>query len=308
MGLNLAGPLLNCGARLRILTRSASPLALTWLNRIAAGRPFELLQGDIRDSTQLPRWLDGVDVIVSLAGESGALKSLEDTQADMQVNIMGHLRLLDAVRQLRQRPRVVFISSRLVYGVTGRDATREDHPAQPTSLYGLHKLAVEHYHRLYGQHYGIAYVILRVTNCYGLYQLPHRRSHGIVNQFVLAALAGGALTVYGDGAQLRDYLDASDVVAAIMLATVHDGALGAVFNVGAGLSVRLKDVAERIVQLAGAGNVVFRPWPEGLLRVETGDFVCDTSRVRDTVGWTPRIGLDEGLANTVRGYRDLLKC
>jgi nucleoside-diphosphate-sugar epimerase len=308
MGLNLVGPLLDCRARVRILARSKDPLALSWLKHIAAGRAVEVEEGDIRDSSRLPRWLEDVDIVVSLAGESGALKSLQEAHTDIQTNVMGHLLLLDAVRKLRKPPRMIFVSSRLVYGITGRDTVREDHTTLPTSLYGLHKLAVEHYHRLYSQHYGIPYSILRVTNSYGPYQLPHRRTHGIVNQFISAALAGNHLTVYGDGAQLRDYVHASDVALAVISAATHDHAVRAIFNVGAGTSVRLADVANRIVMLAGGGIVESAPWPDKLLKVETGDFICDISHAREQLGWTPRIELDEGLANTVREYRELLKC
>jgi len=308
IGLNLVGPLLDHGARVRVLSRSKDQLALSWLSRVAAGRAIEVIEGDIRDVSGAARWLDGIEVVVSLAGESGALRSLQDAQADAQVNVTGHLLLLDAIRRLRAPPRVVFLSSRLVYGATGRTVVGEDHPTAPNSVYGLHKLTVEHYHRLYWQHFGISYCVLRVTNAYGLYQLPNRRTHGVINQFVLAALSGHRLNIYGDGGQLRDYLHVADVASAIVLAATHERAIGATFNIGAGVSVRLDDVANRIVRLAGKGNVERTPWPAELLSVETGDFVCDIARVREQLGWCPEFGLDEGLSDTVSGYRALLEC
>ncbi len=156
IGLNLIPLLLEHGARVRILNRSLDPLAVRWLELVAAGRPVEVLQGDITDA-RMPEWLDGIDLVVNLAGESGAAKSLSDAQADMQVNIAGHLGLLNAVRAQARPPRVVFLSSRLVYGVTGEIAVDEDHPTRPTSLYGLHKLTAEHYHRIFWEHDGLPY-------------------------------------------------------------------------------------------------------------------------------------------------------
>jgi len=278
------------------------------LSRVAAGRSIEVVEGDIRDASPSVRWLDEVEVVVNLAGESGALKSFHEAQADAQVNVTGHLRLLDAIRRLRAPPRVVFLSSRLVYGATGRAAAREDHPTAPTSVYGLHKLTVEHYYRLYWQHYGIPYCVLRVTNTYGLYQLPNRRTHGVINQFILAALSGHSLSVYGDGSQLRDYVHVADVATAIILAATHEQAVGGIFNIGAGVSVGLDEVANRIVRLAGKGRVARIVWPDELLKVETGDFRCDISRARERLSWRPEVGLDEGLLTTISGYRALLEC
>ena len=101
--------------------------------------------------------LDGLAVIFNLAGKSGAVQSLVEAHADMQANIEFHLGLLETARRCAQPPRIVFTSSRLVYGDTGSVSVSETHPPQPTSLYGLHKLTVEHYHRLYHVHYGVPY-------------------------------------------------------------------------------------------------------------------------------------------------------
>jgi UDP-glucose 4-epimerase len=306
LGLNLVRPLLDAGARVRILNRSLEPLALGWLDRLAAGRAVEVLQGDIADGARMPAWLDGCDVVLNLAGESGAVKSVRETETDLQVNIAGHLSLLNALRAQAAPPRVVFVSSRLVYGVTGSTPAAESHPPQPTSLYGLHKLTVEHYLRIYRRHYGIPYVALRLTNPYGPFQLPRRQHYGILNRFVMSALRGETIPLFGGGPQLRDYLHVDDVATAILLAAIHRQADGETLNVGAGESRSLGAVAARVVELAGAGRVESVPWPEGYEKVETGDFLCDIGRCRNLLGWSPRIGLDEGLAATVRDYRELL--
>lgn len=306
LGLNLVPPLLEGGAELRILTRTLRPLALSWLEDLRGGRAVEVLQGDIADADRMPGWLDGVDLVINLAGESGAVKSLREAHADMQVNVAGHLNLLDSIRDRGTFPRVVFVSSRLVYGVTGTEPVREEHPTYPTSLYGLHKLTVEHYYRIYHQHYGIPYAILRLTNPYGLYQLPERRHYGIVNRFVMAALRGEAIPLFGGGPQLRDYIHVRDAAEAVVRAGLDPRAVGETLNAGAGRSVGLGEVARRIVALAGAGRIEEVPWPEGHRKVETGDFLCDTRRIAERLGWQAAVGLDEGLRQTVEGYRSLL--
>jgi UDP-glucose 4-epimerase len=306
LGLNLVPLLLASGAQVRILARTLQPLALAWLEELRGGRSVEVLQGDIADAGRMPGWLAGVDLVINLAGESGAVKSLREAHADMQVNIAGHLNLLDALRDRDSLPRVVFVSSRLVYGVTGAEPAGEGHPTLPTSLYGLHKLTVEHYYRIYHQHYGIPYSILRLTNPYGLYQLPQRRHYGIVNRFAMAAIRDEAIPLYGGGPQLRDYIHVRDAAEAILRAGVDPRAAGETLNVGSGRAVSLGDVARRIVELAGAGRIEEVPWPEGHRLVETGDFLCDTRRIEEILGWKAGTGLDQGLRQTVEGYRSLL--
>lgn len=306
LGLNLVPLLLASGAEVLVLNRSLHPLALSWLERLRDGRTVAIVQGDIADAESMPGWLDGVDLVINLAGESGAVKSLREAQTDMQVNIAGHLNLLDAIRARSSFPRVVFVSSRLVYGVTGPDPVDEEHPPRPTSLYGLHKLTVEHYYRIYHQHYGIPYTILRLTNPYGPFQLPHRLHYGIVNRFVMAALRGEAIPLYGGGPQLRDYIHVRDAADAVLRAGVDERAAGETFNVGAGRSVSLGEVARRIVDLAGSGWIEDVPWPDGYQKVETGDFLCDTRRIEERLGWQAGIEVAEGLRETVDAYRSLL--
>lgn len=306
LGLNLVRPLLDAGARVRLLNRSLDPLALRWLAGATGGREVEVIQGDIADPERIGGWIDGCDPILNLAGESGAVKSVRETETDMQVNIAGHLNLLNALRAQGRPPRVVFASSRLVYGVTGASPAAESHPPQPTSLYGLHKLTVEHYHRIYRRQHGIPYVALRLTNPYGPYQLPHRRHYGILNRFVMTALRDGTIQLFGGGPQLRDYVHVADAVRAILLAGVQPEAEGETLNVGAGVSHSMGEAARRVVELAGSGSIESVPWPEGYEKVETGDFLCDVARCRRLLGWTPEIGLDEGLKATVRAYRELL--
>ena len=179
-----------------------------------------MIQGDIADAGRMPGWLDGVDLVINLAGESGAVKSLREAHADMQVNIAGHLNLLDALRD--RTARRAWSSSPAGWSTASPVPSRsdEEHPPRPTSLYGLHKLTVEHYYRIYHQHYGIPYSILRLTNPYGPYQLPHRRHYGIVNRFVMAAIRGEAIPLYGGGPQLRDYIHVRDAAEAVLRAGV----------------------------------------------------------------------------------------
>jgi UDP-glucose 4-epimerase len=305
LGLNLVGPLLDGGAQVRLLSRSLDPLAIAWLDEIRSGRPVEVLQGDAAMAEQRPEWFVGVDYVFHLAGESGAEKSLRKAHQDMEVNVSVHLGLLEALRARDRPPRVVFASSRLVYGATAAEPVNEQHATQPTSLYGVHKLAAEHYHRIYWMHHGVPYCSLRITNPYGPYQLPSRRHYGILNRFMIAALAGDSIPLYGGGSQLRDYVHVDDVARALLAAAIDERAVGQTFNLGSGQSIAIGNAARRIVDLAGSGRVEEVPWPPGALQVETGDFLCDISHIDAQLGWRPRIGLDEGLTKSLGAYRSL---
>jgi nucleoside-diphosphate-sugar epimerase len=303
LGLNLVAGLLRAGARVAITNRSSTPRSLAWLAGITRGTPVELVLADSPPSSDQ---LDGLAVVFNLAGRSGAVQSLVEARADMQANIEFHLKLLETVRRCTPPPRVVFTSSRLVYGDTGSVPVLETHPPQPTSLYGLHKLTVEHYHRLYHIHYGVPYSVVRLTNPYGPFQAPERRGYGIINEFIMSAIRDEAITIYGDGSQLRDYPFAEDVVDAILAAGLSERAVGQTMNVGLGRSVRLADFAELIVEIAGAGRIVKTPWPELDRKVETGDSLCSIELARHLLGWAPRFDWRSGIARSVEAYRTLL--
>lgn len=235
------------------------------------------------------------------------MQSLVEAHADMQANIEFHLGLLETARRCAAPPRVVFTSSRLVYGDTGTVPVLETHPPQPSSLYGLHKLTVEHYHRLYHIHYGVPYAVVRLTNPYGPFQAPGKRGYGIINEFIMSATRGEELTLYGDGSQLRDYPFVEDVVDAILAAGLSERAVGRTVNVGLGRSVRLADFAEMIVEIAGAGRIVRIPWPDLDRKVETGDSVCSIELAQSLLDWTPRFDWRSGIARSVEAYRALLQ-
>lgn len=306
LGLNTVGGLLDRGAQVRIVSRSRSATALEWLDRIAAARPVELVIADVGTAAPgVSPWLEGLDAVVHLAGESGAAWSLDRPSQELHGNVEAQLFFLDALRRMACPPHVVFVSSRLVYGAGGGVPVDERSPVDPTSLYAAHKLTVENYLKVYGRSTGLPWTILRVTNPYGPFQPPATETHGVVNRFVQAAIASRPITIYGDGSQLRDVLHVDDVVRAILLSLGETAARSEVLNVGAGRSLPLAEIARRVVAIARSGTLESRPWPESDLRVETGDFRCSTARIAGLLGWQPRIDLDEGLERTVRAYRDL---
>src|SRR2546425_5961198 len=302
LGLNLVGALRAVGADVRTLSRSANSPSPSGGGQ---GGGVQHFQGDLRDRAVVEKAVEGSSVIFNLAGHSGSTSSNLEPFEDLDVNLRGQLTLLEACRHLADPPTVVFPSSRLVYRPTDQLPVPETALTGPLSLYGVHKLTGEHYHLLYGHHYGIPTAVLRITNPYGHFQRPTENRYGIINWFIHLAVSGQVLPVYGDGGQIRDYVHVDDVVRAFLLAGANPKANGAIFNVGSGSGVSFRQMAETVVREAGSGRIEYRPWPADAAMVETGDFVADVSRIASAVAWRPTTTLPAGLRGVVRQYRQM---
>lgn len=258
----------------------------------------ELVTGDAGDPDLLARLVARADAVFPFAGHSGAARSMREPFADLVDNAGGQLALLEAVRVHNPAARVVFPGSRLQYGRPQHVPVGETHPQQPVSLYGLHKLVGEHYHRLYSELYGLRTCSLRISNPYGPGQDRPDRAFGVVGNFLATAARDGDITVYGNGSQLRDYVYVDDLVELCLLAVTHPAAVGGVFNAGGACATSVREMAEAVVRTVARGRVVEAPWPALEAAVETGDYVTDLTHVTATLGWAPRVGLATGLART----------
>jgi UDP-glucose 4-epimerase len=302
MGFNLVRALEGAGATLGVLSHSWPPhpegeeSARDWV---------KFFKGDIRDPVVLDEAVVGCEVIFHLAGKSGPVASNASPLDDLDVNSRGTLTLLDSCRRLNPAVKVVFPSSRLVYGAAAKLPVGESEPTAPLSIYGIHKLAAEQYMLLYQRLHGLRASILRITNPYGPFQRPEQNRYGIVNWFIHEALHGHTLTVYGEGAQLRDYIHVDDVVDAMLTAGLAPEADGKIFNVGSGRGVSFVEMAEHIIRSAGRGRLKHVDWPADAALVETGDFVADTSLIAKQLGWKARIPLESGIEDVIASYATL---
>jgi UDP-glucose 4-epimerase len=293
IGLNLATALREAGAEVRTLSRS--------------GGGNSHFRGDLRDQALVEKAVQGSSVIFNLAAHSGSVSSNTEPFEDLDVNLKGHLTLLEACRRFPDPPVIVFASSRLVYRPATQMPVPESWLTGPLSLYGVHKLAGEHYHLLYAHLYGLRTAVLRITNPYGHVQGPAENRYGIINWFIHLSLTDQVLPVFGEGRQLRDYVHVDDVVRAFLTAGVNPAAAGKIFNVGSGVGVSFRQMAEMVVKQASSGRIELRPWPDDAARVETGDFIADVSRIGATLGWRPTAALADGLRGVIGQYRQMEK-
>ncbi|MCU1385898.1 MAG: hypothetical protein JWL71_4595 [Acidobacteria bacterium] len=289
------------GAVVTVLTRSTAAHADAV--RVVAAAGATIVEGDLRDAAAMAAAVTGQDVVFNLAGQSGAVRSMEDPYTDLDVNVRGNLVLLDALRAEAPRARLVFVSSRLAYGAGGADPIGEERVADPLCVHAIHKLAVEHYLRVYRSVYGLSFTVARLTNPYGPGQPAARTAYGVVNRLIHLALTDQALPIYGDGGQRRDYLYIDDAVDALLALGVSEGSDGVIYNVGSGVGTPLVDMARAIIAMAGSGRLAFTAWPQIAQQVETGDFVADITRITREIGWRPCVSLRDGLQRTVSHYR-----
>ncbi len=304
IGVNLTERLVTEGRTVTVVTPSRARHA----DRAAAfeARGVRIVDGDLRDAVAMTKAVAGQAIVFNLAGESGAVRSMEDPWTDLDVNCRGNLVLLEALRAGNRDAKLVFVGSRLEYGRQTIQPVDEEQAPDPLCLHAIHKLTVEKYLRLYGSLFGLRYTIARVTNPYGPGQPPGRTAYGVVNRLIHLALAGDALPIYGDGTQRRDYIHVDDLVPALVALAESSLSDGRVFNVGSGEGTRMIDMARAIIDMAGAGHVEHVGWPALAEQIETGDFVADISRIRADLGWTPGIALRDGLQKTIVYYRALV--
>jgi UDP-glucose 4-epimerase len=169
---------------------------------------------------------------------------------------------------------------------------------------GVNKLAAEWYHQIYHRTHGLRTSSLRLTNTYGPRQLVKHNRQGFLPWFIRCALDDAAITIYGDGGQLRDVTYVDDVVDAFLRAGASAAADGEVFNLGGMEVISLRDLAERIVELAGRGSIDYVPWPPEKRCIDVGSYCANDAKIRRTLGWEPKVGVAEGLARTIEYYRE----
>lgn len=301
IGVSLSERLRALGARVTIATRSIDRHRDAAAD--AASRGAHVVEADLRDAEAMRAAVAGQEIVFNLAGQSGAVQSMEDPFTDLDVNCRGNLVLLEALRTENRSAKLVFVSSRLVYGRVAAVPVSEDHELNPTCVHAQNKHAVEKYLQVYGHVHGLACTIARLTNPYGPGQPTDRTAYGVVNQMIHLALAGDPILVYGDGRQQRDYIYIEDAVAALLRMGELPASSGRIYNVGSGVGTRLVDMARAIVAMAGGGHLETVVWPPLAERVETGDFVADIGRIHRELSWEPRVSLEEGLERTVAFYR-----
>ena len=258
---------------------------------------------DIRDKEAMKCLLRRQDIIFNFAAQVAHNDSLVDPFLDADINYFGTLNIMETLRELGQKPKILFSGSRLQFGRIEKTPVGENHPLRPLTPYGLNKTAAENLYLFYNRLYGIPCVIFRIANPYGIRcQMKHSR-YAIVNYFIRQAMENKKITIYGDGEQLRDYIYVEDLAQAFIMAAASEKSDGEIFNVGSGIGTKFKDMVKAIVEVVGSGEVEFVPWPSKYANVETGDYVTDISKISKVLNWKPKNSLRDGIKKTHEYYK-----
>lgn len=260
---------------------------------------------DIRDQHSMRYLVQGQDFLFNLAGQTSHWDSMTDPMADLEINCRGQLSVLEACRRFNPDIRIVFASTRQVYGKPDYLPVDENHPLCPVDVNGVNKMAGEWYHILYSKVHGLHATALRLTNTYGPRMRVKDARQTFLGLWVRLIVEGRSFEVW-DGQQLRDLAYVDDVVEAFLLVGIKQ-ADGMIFNLGGDRVISLKALADLLIQVNGGGNYEVRSFPPDRKRIDIGDYYADFSRIRSVLKWAPRVHLKEGLARTIDFYRTHLQ-
>ena len=257
---------------------------------------------DVRDTFAMEPLIQGKDYLFNLAGQTSHLDSMTDPHTDLDINAAAQLSILEVCRKENLDIKIVFASTRQLYGRPDYLPVDEKHPIRPVDVNGINKLAGEWYHLLYNNVYGIRACALRLTNTYGPGMRVKDARQTFLGIWIRLLLEGKPIKVFGDGLQLRDFTYVDDCIEALLLAGASDKANGKVYNLGGSEVIGLKDLSKMIVNLGHGGSFELAPFPSERKAIDIGDYYSDFSLITKELGWVPKIDLKDGLKRTLNYY------
>ncbi len=303
IGSNLATELVEAEAQVVLVDSLIPEYGGNRFNVVGLEGRLTVNLSDVRDEYSLQALIRDQDVIFNLAGQTSHLDSMTDPFTDLEINCRSQLSILEACRRHNPGVRVVFASTRQIYGRPQRLPVDEEHPVAPVDVNGINKAAGEAYHLLYGDVYGVPVSVLRLTNTYGPRMRIRDARQTFLGWWLRLLLEGDELTVYGDGEQRRDFNYVEDAVRAFLLAGSQDEALGRVFNLASNEVVSLRELAELLIRVNGAGSYRLVPFPEDRKAIDIGDYYGDSGSIERALGWRANVSLEDGVRQTLEYLR-----
>lgn len=302
IGSNLVRTLVQLGAEVTVLDSMIPEYGGNLRNLADVADKVHVNISDVRDVHSLPYFVKGQDLLFNLAGQTSHMDSMSDPQTDLEINAKAQLSILEACRLHNPSIRIVFASTRQIYGKPDYLPVDEKHPLRPVDVNGINKLAGESYHLLYHRVHGIRSTVLRLTNTIGPRMRIKDARQTFVGVWIRNLLQNQPIEVWG-GEQLRDFTYVDDAVEAFLLAASRPEAPGEIFNVGGTAPVNLTELAEQLVAANGSGQFVLRTFPGDRKKIDIGDFYADYRLIAGKLGWTPKTSLRSALSATLEYYR-----
>jgi UDP-glucose 4-epimerase len=302
IGSNLAVRLVSMGAKVTIVDSMLPQYGGNLANIEPIKDECLVNFSDIRDSFSLQYLVRDVDVIYSVAGQTSHIESMTDPMTDLDINCRSQLSILESCRKHNPGVKILYASTRQVYGRPQYLPVDENHPVIPVDVNGINKLAAEQYYTLYSQVYGIKCVSFRLTNTYGPRQHLRGEKQGFAGIFIRRAIDHEPIHIFGDGKQLRDFNYIDDVVDCFLLATDNERVYGNVYNLAADERYSLLDFVRMLSKFCQFEYKLI-PFPPDHKVIDIGDYYGDYSRIHKETGWKPKASLEEGLQRTIEYFR-----
>ena len=259
---------------------------------------------DVRNIAAINDLITGHDYLFNLAGQTSHLDSMHDPITDLDINAKAQLSILEVCRKYNPDIRIVFASTRQIYGKPKYLPVDEKHPRHPVDVNGINKIAGEQYHILYQEVYGIASSALRLTNTYGPRMRIKDARQTFLGIWIRNLLEGKPIQIFGDGTQRRDYNYVEDVLDALLIAATNKNAVGKIYNLGAPDPLNLEDTAKIMCQKTEGSDYQMISFPEDRKAIDVGDFICDYSAFRDQFGWEPKVSFEDGIRRSLEYFQE----
>lgn len=303
IGSNLARRLADQGADVIAVDSLIPEYGGNLYNLFGYESAIKLNLSDIRDRYSLRAIVKNADVVYALAGQTSHLDSMADPLVDIEINCNAQLSLLEILREVNPRARIVYASTRQIYGAPKFLPVNETHPIQPVDCNGISKYAAELYYKLYSKLYQMKCITLRLTNTIGPRMRIKDARQTFVGVWIRNILLGTPIQVWG-GEQLRDINDIDDVVDAFLLAGCLDTKLSEnIFNLGGSSYVSLNNLAQLLVGIYGSGSIEYIEYPCDRKQIDIGNYYGDYSQFQAATGWAPKVQLYDSLEKILCYYK-----
>ncbi len=302
IGSNLARTLADLGARVTVVDSLIPEYGGNLFNLEGYESRIRINIADIRDEFSMAYLVQGQDYLFNLAGQTSHLDSMKNPFVDLDINCRSQLFILEACRKHNPAIKVLYASTRQIYGKPDFLPVHEGHLLHPTDVNGINNMAGEWYHILYNNVYGIQTCALRLTNTYGPRMRVKDARQTFLGIWIRNLTQGKPIEVWGDGLQVRDFNYVDDVTDAMLMAALSEQSNGQIYNLGSPERINLKDLAALMIKVHGKGEYEVVPFPEDRKPIDIGDYYADYGKIRAALNWNPRLSLEDGLSRTLQYY------
>jgi nucleoside-diphosphate-sugar epimerase len=304
IGSNLAIKLVSLGANVTLIDSLIPEYGGNLFNIEPVKGRLNVNFSDVRDEHSMKFLVKGQDYLFNLAGQTSHVDSMQNPYADLEINARAQLFILEACRHNNPHIKIVFASTRQIYGKPQYLPADENHPICPVDVNGINKVAGEWYHLVYNNVYKIRSSVLRLTNTYGPRMRIKDARQTFLGIWIKNILEDKPLLVFGDGLQVRDFTFSEDAVDAFLLAGADEKADGNVYNLGGEGRITLRDLAAMMIDLNGSGTSEIVPFPIERKIIDIGDYYSDYKKIKNELGWKPAISIEQGLKISLNYFKE----